>query len=153
MVYLAFTLTITINRDNMLLVQRNSMENIMRQIISIVIALVFASLSPLSAYADDYRRHYNEEDVAAGIIVGLGLAIVGTAIIHSASTPSGQTYYYPQPNNQWHGGKYQQGHHSKTNRQYGHGEPMMDCRRNIMPAGNIPGRYRDQDTGILCSGN
>ena len=116
----------------------------MRQIISIFFVLVFAIgfASPASAFV-------------------LGFQVIqdgNTAVVFGFSDNRQENQYYePRPRNQRYGvqyqaerPRYQQRHRSQADRQYGHGEPMMDCRRNIMPAGNIPGRFRDQDTGTLC---
>ena len=117
----------------------------MRKIISIVIALVIASIPLSSAYADDYNRHYNEDDVAAGVILGLGLAIIGGAIISSANAPSRQYDYYPEPQlqNRWNDNRRHSEQRWNQRRPQG-----ITCTRNIGYDRYLG--YVDQQTGRPC---
>ena len=95
----------------------------MRQIISIALALVIASLPLSSAYADDYRRYNQDEELARALAV-LGVAVTAGVIISLATTPNEEPRdswdrwddddwsYQPRRSDRWQAGQRQQPHYN-----------------------------------------
>lgn len=126
----------------------------MRRVVSIIIAFVIALIPLSSVYADDNHHRYhnqNGDELVAGMILGLGLGIIGSAIISSTNASQDQYDYYPRPENQWDDDDWSYRSHQSNRWQRPDmewGPAPIECTRNISYDRHLG--YVDQQTGRPC---